>query len=60
MLKSEAERIINKISEEHNCEFTEEQKTALAEIILRISSTVVEEALASMSTNKSNRGQFFA
>lgn len=61
MLKSEAERIIRKVAEEQKAQFTEEQVQALAEIFIRIASTIVEEALASYSPAKGGgRPQFFA
>jgi|EndMetStandDraft_4_1072995.scaffolds.fasta_scaffold1129963_1 hypothetical protein len=61
MLKSEAERILNKYCDEHKAEFTDEQKTALAETIIRIASTIVEEALSNISTNRGGgKPQFFA
>ncbi|HEY9787060.1 MAG TPA: hypothetical protein V6D17_16830 [Candidatus Obscuribacterales bacterium] len=61
MLKSEAERVIRKYMEEHKAQFTEEQIAALAEICIKIASTVVEEALASYSPGKpGSRPQFFA
>lgn len=61
MLKSEAERIIKRVSEETNAQFTEEQMAALSEIIIRVASTIVEEALATYSPGKpGSRPQFFA
>lgn len=63
MLKSEAERIINKYCDEHKAEFTDEQKTALAEAFIRIASTIVEEALNNVSASNRPGGgkpQFFA
>ncbi len=61
MLKSEAERIINKYTEEHKAEFTDEQKTALAQAMIHICSTIVEEALNNVSPNRGGgKPQFFA
>jgi len=61
MLKSEAERIITKFADEYNAEFTDEQKTALAMALISICSTIVEEALNNVSTNRpGGKPQFFA
>lgn len=61
MLKSEAERIIQKYADENNAEFTESQKTALAMAMIQIASTIVEEALNNVSTNRGGgKPQFFA
>jgi hypothetical protein len=47
MLKSDAERLVRRSLEENNAQFTDEQITALAEIVMRIAGRIVEEALAS-------------
>ncbi|MBX9951377.1 MAG: hypothetical protein K2Y39_19570 [Candidatus Obscuribacterales bacterium] len=61
MLKSEAERIITKFADEYNAEFTDEQKTALAMAFITIASTIVEEALNNVPTNRGGgKPQFFA
>ena len=61
MLRSDAERIIRKHIEESGAEFTEEQIQALSQIILKIASTVVEEAFASWRPSSGGgRPQFFA
>jgi hypothetical protein len=61
MLKSEAERIINKYAEEYKAEFTDEQKTALAMAMINIAATIVEEALNNVPTNRGGgKPQFFA
>ncbi|MBX3137708.1 hypothetical protein KF707_15905 [Candidatus Obscuribacterales bacterium] len=60
MLKSDAERAIRKAIEENEAEFTEEQIKALSAMILKISSTIVEEAFASWKPGSGGRPQFFA
>lgn len=61
MLKSEAERIINKYADEQNAEFTDAQKTAMALAFIHIASTIVEEALNNVSSNRGGgKPQFFA
>ncbi|MCC7531940.1 MAG: hypothetical protein IT342_25785 [Candidatus Melainabacteria bacterium] len=61
MLKSEAERIITKFADEYKAEFTDEQKTALAMAMINIASTIVEEALNNVPTNRGGgKPQFFA
>jgi hypothetical protein len=58
MLKSEAERVIRRAMEETKAEFTEEQIQALCQIITKIASTTVEEALSSWKPG--GKSGFFA
>jgi hypothetical protein len=60
MLKSDAERQIRKAIEETGAEFTEEQIKALSQMILKVASTVVEEAFASWRPGAGGKPQFFA
>ncbi len=60
MLKSDAERVIRKAIEECDAQFTEEQIKALSQMMLKISSTIVEEAFASWKPGGGGRPQFFA
>lgn len=61
MLKSDAERQVRKAIEESGAEFTEEQIKALSIMILKIASTIVEEAFASWRPGTGGgRPQFFA
>ena len=60
MLKSEAERKVRRAIEDYDAEFTDEQIEALSDMIMKIASTVVEEALASWRPNSGGKPQFFA
>ncbi len=57
MLKSEAERVVRRALEDTGATFTEEQIAALSQMMVKIASTVVEEAL---STWRPGKSQFFA
>lgn len=59
MLKSEAERVVRRAIEETKAEFTEEQIHALCQMMIKIASTTVEEALASWRPS-GGRSNFFA
>lgn len=59
MFKSEAERIIRKISEENDAKFTEEQIKALSKIIPKIASLIVEEAFSSARPGTGGKPVFF-
>lgn len=59
MLKSETEQMIRRCMQETKAEFTEEQVQFLAIAINRICERIVEEAIASSSSNKQGgRGRF--
>ncbi len=60
MLKSEADRVVRRALEETNAQFTEEQIEALCQICVKISSTIVEEALSSWRPGGGGKPQFFA
>lgn len=60
MLKSEAERKVRRAIEDYEAEFTEEQIEALSDMIMKIASTVVEEALASWRPGSGGKPTFFA
>ena len=60
MLKSEAERVIRKAMEETEAQFTEEQIKALSQVVIKICSTIIEEAFASWKPSSGGRPQFFA
>lgn len=60
MLKSDAERKVRRAIEDYSAEFSEEQIEALSDMILKIASTVVEEALASWKPGPGGRPSFFA
>lgn len=60
MLKSEADRVIRRALEDNNANFTEEQIAALSQLVVKIASTVVEEALSNWRPGSSGKPQFFA
>lgn len=60
MLRSDAERKVRRAIEDCEAEFTEEQIKALSDMILKVSATVVEEALSSWKPGPGGRPQFFA
>ena len=61
MLKGEAEQMIRRSCEDSGKQMTEEEISFLAEVILKICSRMLEEALASWSQNKpGSRPNFFA
>jgi hypothetical protein len=60
MYKSDADRIIRRVIEETGAAFTEEQIQALAKIVTKIASQVVEEAFASFKPGSSGKPGFFA
>jgi hypothetical protein len=47
MLKSEAEQMIRRAVEETEAKFTEEQINCIAQIVMKITGRMIEEALAS-------------
>ena len=59
MFKSDAERIVRKITEETGAKFTEEQIQALSKIIPKIASLIVEEAFSSYRPGSSSKPAFF-
>lgn len=60
MLKSEAEKVVRRAIEDNGAEFTEEQILAICQLCVKISSTIVEEALASWRPSGGGKPQFFA
>ncbi|MBX9688007.1 MAG: hypothetical protein K2X27_14975 [Candidatus Obscuribacterales bacterium] len=56
MLKSEAEKLFQRCCEESKAEFTEEQKQCIVQAMMKICSRIVEEAMASNSSNRGSRG----
>jgi hypothetical protein len=58
MLKSDAELIVRRALEDHEAKFTEEQIKALAQMILKVSGRLTEEAMASIGSK--GTGKFFA
>jgi hypothetical protein len=60
MLKSEAELMVRRVAEETGVEFSDEQVSALALIVLKIAGRMLEEALSTFQSNKpGNKPQFF-
>ncbi len=60
MLRSEAEQMVRRVAEETGVQFTDEQVSALALIVLKIAGRMLEEALSSFQTNKpGTKPQFF-
>lgn len=61
MLKGEAEQMIRRSCEEHEKQMTEEEIAFMAEIIMKIASRIVEEAVANWNTNKpGSKPSFFS
>lgn len=50
MLKCDAEHIIQRAMEETGAEFTDQQVTAMAVLVMKIAGRLVEEAVASWRT----------
>jgi hypothetical protein len=59
MLKSEAEHILRRASEDTGAEFSEEQYQALSIAIMKIAGRLVEEAVASWRPRPGSRPNFF-
>lgn len=60
MLKSEAERIIERAAEDCGAEFSETQIKALAIAITKVAGRLVEEAMASWKAKPGSRPSFFS
>jgi ribosomal protein S7 len=58
MLKSEAERIVRRALEDTSAQFTQEQIDALCIMSVKIATTIVEEAIASLRQGSGRKGFF--